>query len=371
MSPQDPSATDRAARRNSFGRALDRFKNAFSRRASSNKTTSPPDLTGDATAGAANPTTTTTAEDAAPTPPLSRPVFSHENALEVDENVIDDFDDTEEPIIPVDASTGRPGLSEERARLLFEHYGLKYPTLKRSQQEPSSKIRRVEKPVRIRLHWSCHHCNTAFGRDKVCNSCGHGRCGECARAPAQRVLRILEKSRREKDAAEIKERAAVASPEDDVVLGPSSTMLAQQVPIDLQTENATAPSPQDEESEGEREPLRFVYTIRSGALGGTGGLELYHMTPQRPYGRDTPKPSVQRVYKQPRQRVRWTCDMCDSIFISRDRCDNCQHEKCGDCIRSPSKKDKPSVDPSVLRSVEARLAGGPSTEYQPQLVAAV
>jgi hypothetical protein len=333
---QDESATDRTARRNSFGRALDRFKNAFSRRASSNKATSPPDRTGDATAGAANPLTTTTAEDAAPTESLNRPVFSHGNALEVDENVIDDFDDTdEEPIIPVDASTGRPGLSEERARLLFEYYGLKYPVLKRSQQEPPSKIRRVEKPVRIRLHWSCHHCNTAFGRDKVCSSCGHGRCGDCARAPAQRVLRILEKSRREKDAVEIKERAAVASPEDDIVLGPSSTTLAQQVPIDLQTEKATAPLPQDEDSEAEREPLRFVYTIRSGALGGSGGLELCHMTPQRPYGRSAPKPSVQRVYKQPRQRVRWTCDMCDSLFTSRDTCDNCHHEKCGDCIRSP------------------------------------
>jgi hypothetical protein len=336
MSSQDSPAT---ARRNSFGRALDRFKNAFSRRASSNKATSPPNVTGDVTAGAADPTTTTTAEDAAPTTPsLNRPVFLHENALEVDENVIDDFDDTEEPIIPVDASTGRPGLSEERARLLFEHYGLKYPTLKRSQQEPPNKIRRVERPVRIRLHWSCHLCNTAFGRDKACSSCGHGRCGECARAPAQRVLRILEKGRREKEAAEIKERAAIASPEDDVVLGPSSTMLAQQVPIDLQTEKAIAPTAllsEDEESEVEREPLRFVYTIRSGALGGTGGLELYHMTPQRPYGCSTPKPSVQRVYKQPRQRVRWTCDMCDSVFISRDICDNCQHEKCGDCIRSP------------------------------------
>jgi len=370
MSSQHSPATGRAARRNSFGRALDRFKNAFSRRASSNNTTSPPNVTEDATAGAANPIATTTGEDTSPTTPLNRPVISHENPLEVDENVVDDFDDTEEPIIPVDASTGRPGLSEEKARLLFEHYGLKYPTLKRSPEEPPTKVRRVEKPVRIRLHWSCHSCNTPFGRDKVCSSCGHGRCGDCARAPAQRVLRILEKSRREKDAVEIKKQAAIASPEDDVVLGPSSTTTAQQVPIDLQTEKATAALPQYEESETEREPLRFIYTIRSGALGGTGGLELYHMTPQRPYGGSTPKPSVQRVYKQPRQRVRWTCDRCDAVFVSRDRCDNCQHEKCAECIRSPSKKDRPSVDPSVLRSVEARLAG-PSAEYQTPLVAAV
>lgn len=332
---QDSSATDRPARRNSFGRALDRFKTVFTRRSSSNKATSPPNVTGHAATAPTLTATTTTAKDTTPTTPLNRPVFSPENALEVDENVIDDFDDTEEPIIPVDASTGRPGLSEERARKLFEHYGLKYPTLKRSQQEPPTKIRRVEKPVRIRLHWSCHLCNTAFGRDKVCNSCGHGRCGDCARAPAQRVLRILEKSRREKDAAELKELAATASPEDDVVLGPSSTMLAQQVPIDVQADRATAPLPQVEESQSERAPLRFVYTIRSGALGGTGGLELYHMTPQRPYSGDTPKQSIQRVYKQPRQRVRWTCDRCNAAFTTRDRCASCQHERCDDCVRSP------------------------------------
>jgi len=331
---QDLSATDRTARRNSFGRALDRFKTVFTRRSSSNKATSPPNVPANAVTASPSTTTTTTAKNTAPTTPLNRPVFSQDNALEVDENVIDDFDDTEEPIIPVDASTGRPGLSEERARKLFEHYGLKYPALKRAQEEPPTKIRRVEKPVRIRLHWSCHLCNSAFGRDKVC-SCGHGRCGECARAPAQRVLRILEKSRKEKEAAEIQNLAATASPEDDVVLGLSSTRLAQQAPIDLQTERATAPSPQVEESQSERTPLRFVYTIRSSALGGTGGLELYHMTPQSPYGRDAAKPSIQRVYKQPRQRVRWTCDVCDTAFTSRDRCANCQHAKCDDCIRSP------------------------------------
>lgn len=338
---QESSATDRPARRNSFGRALDRFKTVFTRRASRNVTgdtsTAAPVATdaSPASPAANQTTTTTTAQEAAPTTSSNRPVVCQENALEVDEDVIDDFDDTEEPIIPVDASTGRPGLSEEKARSLFEHYGLKYPTFKRTQQEPPIKIRRVEKPVRIRLHWSCHHCNTAFGRDKVCTSCGHGRCGECARAPAQRVLRILERSRREKDAVEIQERAAIASPEDDAVLASSSTRLAQQIPVDLQTEKATTPLPQVDESQVEREPLRFVYTIRSGSLGGAGGLDLYHMTPQRPYGGDAPKPSVQRVYKQPRQRVRWTCDMCDAVFTSRDRCANCQHERCGDCIRSP------------------------------------
>ena len=382
-SPQQPAAESAAGRRTSFGRALDRFKTVFTRRGSSK-----------AAPVAAQPNTLTiqprvptpAVEDAgvAPAPPTPSTAATHENALEVDEDelAIDDFDDTEEPIIPVDATTSRPGISEEKAKLLFEKYGLRYPAAKRSQQDPPNKIRRVEKPVRIRLHWSCHQCNTPFAHDKVCTSCGHGRCGDCNRSPPQRVLRLLEKTKREKESDEILARAASASPEDDALSGASVTMRAVQVPAE---ETPAPPLPHVQESKVETEPLRFIYTIRSNSLGGTGGMELYHLA-RHNFSRDGPRPAIQRVFKQPRQRVRWTCDLCDSIFTHRDRCSNCQHEKCADCIRSPyvprslitniwhlltttcrTKKDK-SIDASVLHSVEARLAGHSAT-YQAPLVA--
>jgi len=331
-SPQQPAAESAVGRRTSFGRALDRFKTVFTRR-SSNK----------AAPVAAQSTTLTiqprvhtpAAEDAgvAPAPPTPSAAATHENALEVDEDelAIDDFDDTEEPIIPVDATTSRPGISEEKAKVLFEKYGLRYPAAKRPQQDPLNKIRRVEKPVRIRLHWSCHQCKTPFAHDKVCTSCGHGRCGDCTRSPPQRVLRLLEKTKREKESAEILARAASASPEDDAVSGASVTMLAERVPAE---ETPAPPLPHVQESKVETEPLRFIYTIRSNSLGGTGGMELYHLAKHN-LNRDGPRPAIQRVFKQPRQRVRWTCDLCDSLFTHRDRCSNCQHEKCADCIRSP------------------------------------
>jgi hypothetical protein len=331
-SPQQPAAESAAGRRSSFGRALERFKTVFTRRGS-NK----------AVPVAAQPNTPTiqsqlptrAVEDAgvAPAPPTPSTTATHEHALEVDEDelAIDDFDDTEEPIIPVDATTSRPGISEEKAKILFEKYGLRYPAAKRPTQDPPNKIRRVEKPVRIRLHWSCHQCKTPFAHDKVCTSCGHRRCGDCTRSPPQRVLRLLEKTKREKESAEILARAASASPEDDAVLGASVTMLAEQVPAE---ETPAAPIPQALESKVETEPLRFVYTIRSNSLGGTDGMELYHMA-RHSLNRDGPRPAIQRVFKQPRQRVRWTCDICDSIFTHRDICSNCHHEKCADCIRSP------------------------------------
>jgi hypothetical protein len=325
-SPQP--AADRAARRTSFGRALERFRTVFTRRGS-NKAT--PVVEQDTpTTQPQVPALAVKDAGVAPASPAAPIATTHGTALEVDEdeNAIDDFDDTEEPIIPVDATTSRPGISEDKARLLFEKYGLRYPAAKRPQQDPPNKIRRVEKPVRIRLHWSCHQCKTPFAHAKVCTSCGHGRCGDCTPSPPQRVLRILEKTKREKETAEILAKAAAASPHDNTLSSLSPTMVAEQIP-EIDNETPSAPLPKVE-----TEPLRFVYTIRSSSLRGTGGLELYHMT-RNSCNRDTPNPSIQRVFKQPRQRVRWTCDHCDSIFTHRDRCSNCQHEKCVDCIRSP------------------------------------
>lgn len=333
-SPSQQPAADRAGRRNSLGRALERFRTVFSRRGSSKAepaTESETPITRPTLSGAAVEHAGVAPAASAASP--SEPTVALEAELEVDDDAADDFDDTEEPIIPVDASTRRPGISEEKARILFEKYGLRYPAVKRAQQqEPPSKIRRVEKPVRIRLHWSCHHCKTAFAHDKVCSSCGHGRCGDCNRSPPQRVLRILEKTKREKEAAEIRERAASASPEEDVVSGPSSTMLAERVPVELQPETPAALLPHAEAQKPETEPLRFIYTIRSGSLEGAAGLELYHMSH---FNRDLPKPGIQRVFKQPRQRVRWNCHQCEAVFTNRDMCSNCQHEKCGNCTRTP------------------------------------
>lgn len=339
-SSQQP-AVDRASRRNSLGRALDRFRNFFTTR-DSNRAVSTEHLDLPSTAQpntVREPAvedagvTSTAALTTSPPKPHSEPGHP-ENALEVDETAVDDFDDAEEPIIPVDAGSTRTGISEEKARLLSEKYGLRYEgSAQRQQKEPPGKIRRVERPVRIRLRWSCHECNTAFAHNKECSSCGHTRCGDCNRSPPQRVLRLLEKTKREKEAADLRERAASASPEDDVVPGPSTTILTEKVRDEI-SEPALQPA---EEEALEADPLKFVYTIRSASLGGVGGVELYHLDPRKPRSRrpDVPTPEIQRVFKQPRQRVRWTCDRCSAVFTNRERCSNCQHERCEDCIRNP------------------------------------
>lgn len=66
-------------------------------------------------------------------------------------------------------------------------------------------------------------------------------------------------------------------------------------------------------------------------------------------------PAVQRVFKKPRQRVRYTCDQCQEVFLDRHTCRNCGHSRCGNCSRYPPKKQT-EYDPAVVQSVADRLA---------------
>lgn len=45
--------------------------------------------------------------------------------------------------------------------------------------------------------------------------------------------------------------------------------------------------------------------------------------------------TVQRVYRKPRQRVRWTCDKCEAVLIDSHRCQVCDHQRCETCVRTP------------------------------------
>ncbi|CAD0108666.1 unnamed protein product [Aureobasidium uvarum] len=67
---------------------------------------------------------------------------------------------------------------------------------------------------------------------------------------------------------------------------------------------------------------------------------------------------VQRVYRKPRQRVRYTCHECSTPFRSHGReCDKCRHERCLDCRDKPSHKSQKSrPDPRLIEAVNKRLA---------------
>jgi len=174
----------------------------------------------------------------------------------------------------------RAQLFEERAKKLAELYGLEMkPGEWHSTQGDAL---RVEKPIRMRVHRKCHICNTSFGLGKECPKCKHPRCKQCPRVPPKRTEAEREESRK-KRAAIIKERA----------------------------ENA--PIIPDWNPDNKKIVLRRPAK--------TGGQDLVH--------------------KKPRQRVRRTCCQCQKLFaVHTKNCGNCQHARCTDCPRDPSKKDR-------------------------------
>ncbi|KAK3110418.1 hypothetical protein LTR53_015313, partial [Teratosphaeriaceae sp. CCFEE 6253] len=79
---------------------------------------------------------------------------------------------------------------------------------------------------------------------------------------------------------------------------------------------------------------------------------------------------VQRVYRKPRQCVRYTCDQCQTTFLDRRSCHSCGHERCRGCSRNPPKKARRKPDPALLQSVSDKLALHRPTTARPAVAAA-
>lgn len=45
---------------------------------------------------------------------------------------------------------------------------------------------RTQRPIRQRIHTTCHQCGTRFGLSRECRNCGHRRCDACPREPDRR-----------------------------------------------------------------------------------------------------------------------------------------------------------------------------------------
>ncbi|KAL1842637.1 hypothetical protein VTJ49DRAFT_4685 [Mycothermus thermophilus] len=171
----------------------------------------------------------------------------------------------------------RSQIFAERAKKLGEMYGLELPT---EWYSTEGHVLRVEKSIKMRVHWHCHVCNTSFGLAKECAKCKHHRCKQCQRVPPKRTEAEKEESRKRR-AAILKERAERQPIIPDWDPTPKKIVL--------------------------KRPAK------------TGGQDLY--------------------YRKPRQRIRRTCCSCGKLFMSKT-CEGCQHVRCTDCPRDPPKKDK-------------------------------
>ncbi|KAK5134054.1 hypothetical protein LTR08_006944 [Meristemomyces frigidus] len=451
----EPTNVGRSERRGSLGRALEKLKTAMRRKGSSGPDV-PTLATTSIAAGAMGATNeaaeTSTTEPEASTEPQATTEGPSARAstptdptpIHADDGTAIDSEDYDEPLLPMLSS--RTGISEEKSRLLFEKYGLAYEPRRRSNEhDPPSKLRRVEKPVRIRIHWECHECHNHFARDKTCVSCGHRRCPDCTRAPAKRVKEIMASTKQSMDqeaqqeavpstVSQERDATVITGLEDNATKAtvPSTASQERNVTVVAAPEDpatmATAPettpsrpleSDERPEADGRKALERFKMAMRTRPRSGEDLIlrprsQVVRMschnceTPFVPAERtecvtcqhtrctlcprvpakterwamgspvDGKVPeeevrmvrAVQRVYKKPRQRVRYTCEQCKTVFVDSGLCRQCGHAKCGECERNPPRRIMAPHDPALVQAVADRLAAYLVPERLPAITAA-
>ncbi|KAF9894682.1 hypothetical protein FE257_006572 [Aspergillus nanangensis] len=227
-------------------------------------------------------------------------------------------------------------VQEEKARALFAKYGM---TLEPGEWKSTNDmtVKRVTKPIRMRVRRTCHRCQTTFGPDKVCVNCQHVRCKKCPRYPPAKSQDRAETALHTLLAKKDKEPVAPRKAKDEPLTMPSRT------------------GGQDVVRKPVRQRIRRTCHRCSTtfAAGATECASCQHIR-CKICPRDPPKlhkypdgypgdvdPPVElptRTFKKPRQRVRYTC-----------------HEKGPETIRDPPKKHKPEPDPEIVKRVEERL----------------
>ncbi|KAM3424289.1 hypothetical protein BST61_g11174 [Cercospora zeina] len=275
--------------------------------------------------------------------------FATLNSIDVDSSE----EDARASAMP--ARFGRAGLSREKARSLFAQHGFDYQLRTwRALERPPSKIRRVDKPIRLRVHYTCHECTRQFGLESTCMECGHHRCRECLRNPPKKARQVPDSPRRSMQ----EDRASpVAGPSTAPHVAESARRQPDMLPASLEL---------DDEYSNEDLPLDHDLSmyIRSRAALQTLWKPQSRPRQKHAYSASATSPddeapmvrAVQRVYRKPRQRVRYTCEQCSTMFVDRNQCSRCGHERCDDCVRQPAKRVAAAPDPEILRSLEARLA---------------
>ncbi|KAJ5492393.1 Zinc finger FYVE/PHD-type [Penicillium expansum] len=266
---------------------------------------------------------------------------------------------------------------QEKARTLFAKYGLTVNTLD-WKTPPDLQLTRVTKPIRMRVHRTCHRCETTFGAEKVCINCQHTRCTKCPRYPAARN-KDGEASTRKLKLPE----TYVHQPH----LFPRTSHLKLSTAKEISLKMPSPTGGQDFVRRPVRQRVhRQCHLCASPfALGSKECPSCSHVRckicPRDPAKLDKypdgypgdahpPKPIPERTFKKPRRRVHYECHVCETGFqVNSNTCLKCGQVKCAETKRIPPKKVKPEISPEVLKSMEEKLAAM-VLEHTPNIVEA-
>ena len=203
----------------------------------------------------------------------------------------------------------------ERSRYLSAKYGI--DLIESDWAKPvREQVQRVERSIRMRIRYWCHHCNTQYTNSRICSQCAHQRCNRCERQPPRRTTPRF----RLADAARTN---YVLSTENLYV---SNTALS----ISQSSSIAFVPQPYTNSSREFDHRTEAVQSLQE-AVASPDRLE--------------PHPS--RINKRFRMRVHYTCHECQNPFPPKaSNCSACGHELCKDCPRNPPRREHGRTSPN-------------------------
>lgn len=222
----------------------------------------------------------------------------------------------------------------------LERYEMAQHTRAGSSDEPARKSRRVEKSIRMRVRWICHSCRTVFGIDRQCPSCGHRQCMDCIRDPHCKIRMPDTET-----PSQARLMSADLTQEGTFPLR-SNASLDQNSRTKGLTIRIGRPRPNPQIYWGHRTGVttsRDCHECKQPNNGttrdscSTCGHQFCISCPAQvvPTQQLLSVPLVERVYRKPRQRVRFHCEVCDTQYTGGSRCVRCGHERCEQCPRHP------------------------------------
>ncbi|CAD6446289.1 c8ea486c-09f5-46d7-82ee-dc9163d9bcb0 [Sclerotinia trifoliorum] len=256
------------------------------------------------------------------------------------------------PRSPQPIKVSRAEINAERARKLGERFQLNIEPHEWQTLAGEKDAWRIEKPIRMRIHRTCHRCDTTYGANKICANCQHPRCTKCPRYP----LKKKEKG-----------KTTIAP------IGP--------IPVDMEkqwipTEKLILTLPSQKvggQPLVRKKPMqrirRTCHECSSIFQAGTKICQSCSHTRCADCPRNPPKKNKYPdgyPGDQPSSMVKkFACHKCDKTFpilessldlvSPTQECRRCKHIRCDMCKIALPRKVIPEPDPEVLRRVEEKL----------------
>ncbi|KAK6495457.1 hypothetical protein TWF481_003475 [Arthrobotrys musiformis] len=344
--PQPTSGGPPAEKDKSKRRSIQRFVSKLVKPSKSKKhATTEATPAESSSASAPGPSTSTPAADKTPAEKPADPVAPV--PTEAATTTAEPTTEPEEPskTIPesstatAEPSKAKPALSLG-ARQLAEKHGIEIPEdWPYAARSPVGE--RIEKPIRMRVRRYCHLCQTAFGSEKTCPSCGHKRCVECPRSPPPKT-----------DKKKSKTKPKEYDPYEGLTM-PSKTGGQPLVYRKI------------------RQRVHWkCHKCESDFAGQKTCPKCTHNRCKKCHREPTKKPTPIEEIKR-KKPAKWTCSECSASANITKTCASCSHPRCVDCVRElPKKKKKKAVLPPDFASGSDTAAGQSDIEKVSSALAA-